>query len=294
MRVSLRESGWDGNNRRKLESFIDQYAGQTAAAVFDWDNTVIKNDIGDAFFAHLLEHDLIKTPSDWAQTSEYLTLEAISALEKRSHAELGSIYFDSRTLSGAKAFKDFDATIMEPSYAWLTQLLAGYTEAEIKEIAVKVIDTQLSNHAGSTKSLAGREIPDYIRVYPQILELVDNFASNGIKVMVSSASPEIIVKAFAERIAIPADNVIGVRCACDKNGVLTSRIEGVMNYRRGKVIRLGGINYAFAAGDSDGDTELLGGASVLRLVIDRLKGYNIAKTAAENRDGKWLLNRQFM
>src|SRR5262249_9770165 len=51
-------------------------------AVFDWDNTVVKNDLGDATFFWMIRHEKVLQPADqdWSTTSRHLTPEARTAL----------------------------------------------------------------------------------------------------------------------------------------------------------------------------------------------------------------------
>src|SRR5262245_3245045 len=82
---------WYGDNRARLDAMIAEHGAQSKAydpahkpvAVFDWDNTIIKNDVGDATVFWMLLHDKILQPpqKSWASTSPYLTSTAVSALD---------------------------------------------------------------------------------------------------------------------------------------------------------------------------------------------------------------------
>lgn len=83
-------SGWYGDNQARLQQLIDRYgscnphrSGRTKpVAVFDWDNTVVKNDVGDATMFWLLRSGRIRQPAagDWSTTSRFLTPAATGAL----------------------------------------------------------------------------------------------------------------------------------------------------------------------------------------------------------------------
>ena len=51
-------------------------------ALFDWDNTIIKNDFGDAVTFHAIAHDKVRQPpnQDWKATSKFMTDDAATAL----------------------------------------------------------------------------------------------------------------------------------------------------------------------------------------------------------------------
>ncbi|GAA3071477.1 hypothetical protein GCM10020000_65140 [Streptomyces olivoverticillatus] len=80
---------WYGDNRAKLQKMIDERGtcsgipgGSRPVAAFDWDNTVVKNDITDATLAWALGHDKILRPKSWKDTSKWLTPAADRALTK--------------------------------------------------------------------------------------------------------------------------------------------------------------------------------------------------------------------
>src|SRR5687768_9141398 len=60
----LREHGWLPDNRTQLERWIEVHGAPVAqtrrrVAVFDWDNTMMRGDIGDLVLAHQLERGLV-------------------------------------------------------------------------------------------------------------------------------------------------------------------------------------------------------------------------------------------
>ena len=66
---------WYGTNAKTLTGWLDARGcasptydlAQRPVALFDWDNTILKNDIGDAITFHLVAHDLVLQPpnQDW-------------------------------------------------------------------------------------------------------------------------------------------------------------------------------------------------------------------------------------
>src|SRR5262245_61536582 len=81
---------WHGNNPSALDALLEAHgscsandgSGKAPLAAFDWDNTVVKNDVGDATFFYLLAHDEILQPPNrnWRLTSPFLTSAAAMAL----------------------------------------------------------------------------------------------------------------------------------------------------------------------------------------------------------------------
>src|SRR4051812_35963558 len=80
---------WSSDVREKLDDFLlrpDHFfaVAQTPkpwVAVFDWDNTIIKNDISDAITYYFLQHDRVRRPRRWSDLSPYLTQKALDALQ---------------------------------------------------------------------------------------------------------------------------------------------------------------------------------------------------------------------
>ncbi|MDQ3034387.1 MAG: hypothetical protein M3Y87_18410, partial [Myxococcota bacterium] len=79
----LHERGWLPENRARLERFLDELAArdERRVAVLDWDNTMIRGDIGDLVLAHMLERELVLQPPgrDWSRLGA-LTEAARAAL----------------------------------------------------------------------------------------------------------------------------------------------------------------------------------------------------------------------
>lgn len=247
---------WYGKNAEYLNEFIAAYgaderrfkpAGAKPVALFDWDNTIIKNDIGDAMLYYMLNNDKVLQPpgKNWRITSPYLTADAVVALHAACDElavegqplptasnpacadEIFRIYDVERTTSGKAAFAGYDYRRMEPAYAWAVQLQAGYTPAQIRAFADVVIKLNLNNPIGATQTVGSNQgLSSYIRVYDQIKDLIGTMQDNGFDVWISSASAQPVVEKFAEYVNVASDHVIGVRLLTDGGGKLTYNIQG--------------------------------------------------------------------
>ncbi len=320
----LSTQGWDPKNHAALVSFLTAESKRPGrkVAVFDWDDTVIKNDIGDAAFIGLLDRGMIRTPADWRKTSPYLTDAAIAALAKGATPELiFRLYHLQTTPDGAPAFAGHDEKITEPAYAWLAHLLAGNAPDEIRQAAREVFEEQLKNPVGATRCIGGIEVPDFIRVYPQIADLIRALEKSGFEVWIVSATPKYIIEVCAEKVGIPPERVIGIENVIGPDGRLTSDLVGcgpvkdgenrMITYRDGKRCWINTVIFGmtagdpflpnpdpdqrprFGAGDSDGDVSFLVDTTGLRLVIDRKKPL-VTAAATENADGRWVIQEPFI
>ena len=137
---------WWGDNRKRLDAFLDAHgkgsagydANKKPIALFDWDNTIIKNDVGDITLFWMLKMNKIFQPPDknWRRTSFIMTPNGLAALKAcDSLANPGevlptgkpegvacadailSVYLDNKGTSGLAAFGGYDYRRMEPTYA---------------------------------------------------------------------------------------------------------------------------------------------------------------------------------
>ncbi len=321
-------SEWFGNNESQLDRLIKSPGQKKPVAIFDWDNTVIKNDIGDATFFWMVAHDRIRRPKSWRETSRYLTGAAIRELDRYCAPlpisadcadSLLTIYNDGLLKDGKTGAwkKGYDPDLMKPAYAWVAQLLAGYRPDEVREMAEQVIRFNLKNKVGARQRIGSKEYPSFIRIYNPMKRLIAKLKRAGFDVWVVSASSQYIVEPFAKRVGISADHVIGIRPVLDSDGKITADFEGcgtkssgqsVITYRKGKRCWINKVIFnmkdkrdqmerpspiAFGAGDSDTDLFFLRDATALRLVINRNKRELMCHAYA-NQDGNWIINPMFI
>ena len=316
----MNNKGWDGDNRDLVINFIRNLPEKEdwrPVAIFDWDNTVIWNDIGDYFFFWMLDNGLFRI-DDWEETSPYLTENAVTelqincTLEKMSvtgknkcRSIMTSIYSQGKLPDGSDAFSGYDPDLYEPSYAWLAHLSAGYKVDEFRVLCESAVKKALKEQK--------------IKIYPQMKWLIGELWKKNVDVRVISASPQILVQEFAKKIGIEEDKVIGVRNVIE-DGIIQADLEGcgpftdekskMMTYRLGKRCWMNEVIFnvsgeealkqqkdlskrpVFGAGDSDTDLHYMTDVTGLRLLINRNKP-EITKLAKENRDGRWLINSKF-
>ena len=126
------DPAWFGTNRTDLMAWLATAGcaspGYSPAhkpvALFDWDNTISKQDFGDAFTFFLIAHDKVLQPAgyDWKQTSRFMTDAGAAALAAACGTDVApgqplptstnlgcademlSMYVDNVTRGGATAF----------------------------------------------------------------------------------------------------------------------------------------------------------------------------------------------
>ncbi|MFE9403012.1 HAD family hydrolase [Streptomyces sp. NPDC006530] len=339
-------AGWYGDNQARLQELIDTYGtcgagaghGKKPVAVFDWDNTVVKNDVGDATMYWLLRHSKIQRPvrGDWHTTSRYLTYDAAASLatacpagrsttlptatDTRCADEILAVYGEGRTGKGAPAFAGYDRRTIEPSYAWLAQLLHGWTPAQVRAFASAARTQNLNAPADAVQTVGSNtKATAWVRYYDQQRDLIRTLKKAGFDVWITSASPEPVVDAWARGAGVDPDHAVGIRSTTE-HGRLTSHLKGcgaakdgddsMITYIDGKrcwinqeifgvrgaaaeKVQPAARRQVFAAGDSDTDVSFLRDATGLRLVLNRNKNELMCR-AYDDSDGRWIVNPMFI
>lgn len=241
----LQDFNWLNDNRERINDMIKDL-GECGAdperegaplALFDWDNTVVKNDTAEALINYMLLNDKVKQPpsADWANLNEYFTPEIITELNdkcgglapegevlptsKPEGAEcadiIEKIIEDSETSDGTPAFQNFNARRIEPAYAFKVQLLAGYTEDEITDFARETRDEYISAPEGTKVKVGSKEYNGWIRYYDEITDLINVLKEHGFDVRIVTASPQPQAQAWGEKIGLEPDKVMGVKTVLD-------------------------------------------------------------------------------
>ncbi|MFF9196274.1 haloacid dehalogenase-like hydrolase [Streptomyces sp. NPDC014779] len=333
--------GWYGDNKARIDALIAAHChdkgGRKPLAVLDWDNTVIRNDVGDATFFWLLRHDRVRPPKDgdWSTTSRHLTPAAATALgaacptgvrtlptatDTRCADELLAVYGSGTTTAGRTAFAGYDHRRTEPQYAWLAQLLHGWSAREVRAFAAAARAENLAAPQGATQRVGSAEVTGWVRYYPQQLDLIRTLKTAGFDVWIVSASPEPVVEAWSAAAGVDAAHTVGIRNTTTADGRLTSHLEGCGTVRDGEDETIPYIDgkrcwinqdvlgvrgpaaervqpparrQVLAAGDSDTDVSFLRDATGLRLVLNRNKNELMCR-AYDDADGRWLVNPLFI
>jgi hypothetical protein len=337
---------WYGDNRAHLQQVIDQRgscAGPVGAgrpvAAFDWDNTVTKNDVTDATLAWALKHDKILRPASWKATSAWLTDAADTALtaacgtavpvgaplptatNTRCTDEIFEIRAEGRTTSGAAAFAgDWNHRRTVPQYAWVPQLFAGHTVAELTSYARQARGQALAAPIGSTQTVGTHTIPAYVRYYDQQRDLIRTLQRAGFDVYIVSAGSEPVTEVWSRGVGIDARHTVAIRSVLDRHGRITTWNQGCgdVPVNRGEAIpyidgkrcwinqEIYGVRGAaawqrqdrrhrpaIAAGDADTDVTFVGDATGAHLVLNRNKSELMCR-AYDDADGRWVINPMFI
>lgn len=246
--------GWKPANRARLNKLLTDRGvasptfdpSKRPVAAFDWDNTIVKNDVGDATFFWMLKHDKIRQPAgnDWGTTTAALT-DAAKALLNAGCDGLAApgeplptssnaactdaifkIYDLQKTSDGMSPWSTLTTSKINYSYAWVAQLTAGSTPDEVRGYARAAFAENAAAPIGATQTVGTTTgVAGYVRAYEQMTDLIGAFQDNGFDVWVTTASPQFIVDAISNEVGIAASHVLGIRSLV-VNGIITTDLQG--------------------------------------------------------------------
>lgn len=342
-RTLAADPGWYGDNRDRINEMVSKLgtcgkAGSVAdgapLALFDWDNTMVKNDIGNATFFWMLRNSKMRQPAngDWTTTSQYLTAPAAAALAAAcsglgapgqplptgSNAgcadELTSVYLNHQTRTGTAAFANYNHRRITPSAAWGAQLLAGWTDTDVSGFAQEARKQNLDAPEGAEQQVGTTQQTGWVRYYEQMRDLVGTLQADGFDVRIVSASPEPVAQVWAAEVGIPADRVMGTRTDHDGD-VLTTHLtfcggEPSIPFNEGKRCRINQQVFGVAGAAAfdqlpeprrqvfaAGDSD--GDATFITdatalRLVINRNQIELMCRAYANLDGRWLINPMFI
>ncbi len=270
------EGRWSKEARVRLGEIL---SGAPGLAAFDFDNTLIYNDLGEACLYYIALQGLLPLDRDdfWSEMIHPLLPEAeVSALRSRyakvDPEEDYELYVElvDKLIGTYLNIAENDG--LETAYRWTRIFFGGHTTADMNSIGRHVFEFECEEAIGQKFLPSGISLPTGIRVYPEIEKLIRGLLSAGWDVRVVTASPQELIQAAVGRWGILPEKVHGMRLLSDGD-LLLPKIAEPMTYGPGKVQALRMHTQApliFAAGDSYTDWDLLTHAANA-LLIDRGK-----------------------
>jgi phosphoserine phosphatase len=241
-------------------------------AVFDWDNTVIAGDLGDAAFQDAAEKGLIQPHPRLLEPLDDATKALVEQAADAGVAELRyALHAAYEAVCRARG--------PEVCYPWLTQAFHGHGQDMLAVFARDVLSRALERPWPTSETLTGAAGPitlqRAVRWRPEMRDLVESAIAHGFDVYVVTASPEWLVARVAPEVGVPSDHVVGMRTVTSTRGEEGVLARPPVTYRQGKVgairtrIAPGGRRPVLAVGDALTDREMLEDATGLALLVDR-------------------------
>ena len=340
----LAAGAWDAQVRDQLNGLMASCKGSGAYAVFDFDKTSIVHDVSQALWVYQVEHlryadapahgFLDGIPDVSQAVAGTTTFAQMGEVLKEEYAQLDALRADGQTLEQiheTDTYKDFRARMAtllakmddvfgyEVSYLWMPGLLAGYTEAEAREVVQDAIQDQLGKDKLEVQRWTSPDgqwdepVERGIYLSPEMKDLYKCLADNGITAYVCSASLELIVEVLAcdpdLGVGLPPEQVFGLRFVPADKLVAEYDSTYVQTIRDGKVTCIntymaplhGNKGPVLVGGDSNGDVPMLIAFGDTRhgLIIDvgRSPESKIGRLATQAREqnntGRYLLQPNF-
>ncbi|MGW1927661.1 hypothetical protein ACWCQ0_54925, partial [Streptomyces massasporeus] len=81
--------------------------------------------------------------------------------------------------AGKTAFAGHDRRRTEPQYAWLAQLLRGWTTRQVESFAAAARAENLAAPQGATQRVGTAQVTGWVRYYPQQRDLIRTLRDAG-------------------------------------------------------------------------------------------------------------------
>ena len=248
--------------RKAIEERFDG-TNENPFAIFDFDNTCIVNDIGEATFVYLCGHELLRDRNLLGDNGD------------------GADYHE-------RVFHTYHALYKEgkikAAHMLNARMFSGFTPGEAEAVALAAI-TEEGSRIGS-KMLYHVHIERGLAARRQTLSLMAYLKAKGVHIWIMSASQEPAVRAAMKHFGIEED-LIAVKSIV-RDGVFTSELESPMPIIEGKVECMRKFidparSPLLVADDSPTGLPLLETADI-KVVVDR--GNELGKIA---REQEWFL-----
>jgi len=218
--VAFEATAWDQGVRTQLGALIRSGAGKHLPVVFDFDNTIIRGDIGEATLAVMARSGLL-TPTTlptWLSPAFRLPGQP-ERRELRSCANVVEYY---QALLAPTAHGDGDPSPYANGYAWAVEIMTGLHVADVIEATRTVIGLSQAEHSGFIEVTPGRTSVLVPTLYPELVELLAELIRQDFDVWIVSASNVWSVRCMVQEALNPllrartagagirADHIIGI------------------------------------------------------------------------------------
>ena len=215
----LQEPGWTDEVRSRLERLIKQGAGRGLPVVFDFDNTIVCGDIGEATLAVLARSGRLpfeKFPASFFPPFRQASGALVTA---QTSSDLAEYYeaFLAPTAHGTK-----DPTPLANGYALAAEVLEGLNPYQVVAATREAYESGRPGEVRMIEVTPGKTRYPAPYFYPEMVELLAKFLSHEFDVWIVSASnvwsvrwmllhalPPLL-RAHGVRRSIRPDHVVGI------------------------------------------------------------------------------------
>jgi phosphoserine phosphatase len=310
---TLTQPGWTSHVKETLQTAMS-FAPKDSIAVFDMDNTLLQNDLGDAVMRKLVLSLAYRgdKPEFWSLIADTKRRDKLRAFYERHNEELRRSPPSVDAALSQSQFAELKAhfVLFQHEYEerlkrnerkgceWAAQLLMGLSEQQVteltdrtwrEELATPVTTVQLTDSQALDSSVKPLDIHLGIRVRPQLVELISQLRQRNIGVYIASATNQLSVRYAAAKVGIEPANAHGIEVTVDVNtGALSSSIVQPSTYGPGKITAIPEFERKawLVVGDSVGDLQMLRRSNKIALVLDHGR---ISEPHGSAKEPRWLL-----
>lgn len=181
----LAAPGWNSKTRRALERLIERGAGKSLPVVFDFDNTLVCGDVGEATLAVLIRDGIVKPDKLPATFSPPFRLPDNQRVSLQTSADAAAYYdaFLAPTIHG-----DADPTPLANGYAWAVEVMQGLRVSDVTRATKLACAHAKPPHDGFIEATPGGTRFPAPYFYPAMVELIAVLLRNDFDVWIVSAS----------------------------------------------------------------------------------------------------------
>lgn len=218
-RQLLHASGWNPAVREGLEQLIRKHAGKGRAVAFDFDNTIVSGDIGEATLAVLVRRGMVRASRLPNSTSPAYRNAAGRLIAPEDGPDLTSYYealLDS-TMHGPK-----DPNAFATGYVWAVEAMGGLPLSRLVEATAEAFSNSVPGRLAPIEVTPGRTAYPAPFFNPEIVELIASLIEHRFDVWVVSASNVWSVRWMVQHALNPRLRELGTSV-----GLPPSRVIGV-------------------------------------------------------------------
>lgn len=217
------EPNWNPDTRSALERLIRRGRGKGLHAVFDFDNTIVRGDIGEATMAVLARAGTLTPARAPAGISPPLKLPGGRVLTLETCEDVTQYYeaFLAPTVHGAR-----DPSPLSNGYVWAVEMMAGLKLSRVVEATRRAFEWPVET-IEVTPGKTAYTVPVF---YPEMVDLMAALLRNDFDVRIVSASNvwsvrwmvlhglDPLLRARGIRQGLAPDRVIGVSTLLSDRG----------------------------------------------------------------------------
>jgi hypothetical protein len=181
----LKAPGWNETARRSLERLIEKGAGQGLPVVFDFDNTIISGDVGEATLAILAAEGRLTVTNVSKSLSPALLVPGKQKVGLEGCSDIMEYY---EALLAPTVHGKADPSPLANGYVWAAQAMEGLTVAEVLKATASVFGLGQQPGLLDIVVTPGKTIYPAPRFRPEMVELLGQLLRFDYDVWIVSAS----------------------------------------------------------------------------------------------------------